>query len=248
MRWHYLLLILILCIPGAAQAGSPTSIPAYTATYEAHAFGNTLIAQSTLSHEGENLHMALEAHVSGFLRLLGRFEFDREAVFRPGADHLRLLSTRSSRITPRRERNAETRFDWSTGRAHGRYNGKAFDLDVPPDTVDFLSSVYLTMTRLRDNDFDSTLRVTVLERDRLRDYTLSLEGREQIDTELGRKDTLRVVRKSEDSDVELSGWFAPDLHYLPMRLDYEADGHVFRLELTKLEWHEPVIPLQETLP
>ncbi|TVP87824.1 MAG: DUF3108 domain-containing protein [Thioalkalivibrio sp.] len=247
MRWHYP--ILILCLAGTAQAGSPTAIPPYTATYEAHAYGNRLIAQSTLNHEGENLHMALDAHVSGFLRLLGRFEFDREAVFRPGDDHLRLLSTRSSRITPRRERSAETRFDWSTGRAHGRYNGTAFDVEVPSDTVDFLSSVYLTMTRLRDNDLDSSFGVTVLERDRLRDYTLALEGRERIDTELGRKDTLRVVRKSANSDVELSGWFAPDLHYLPLRLDYEADGHVFRLELTKLEWHEPmVIPPEDILP
>ena len=246
MRWHQL--ILILCLAGTAQAGAATTIPPYTATYEAHAFGNLLIAQSTLSHNGENLHMALDAHVSGFLRLLGRFEFDREAIFRPEGDHPRLLSTRSVRITPRRERRTETRFDWSEGRARGRHNGKAFEVQVPPDTLDFLSSVYVTMTGLRDGDFDSTLRLSVLERDRLREYTLVLEGQEQIDTELGQKDTLRVVRTSDDSDVELSGWFAPDLHYLPMRLDYEADGRVFRLELTKLEWHEPVIAPEKARP
>ena len=243
MRWHYL--ILALCLVGPVHATSPTAIPPYTATYEAQAFGNRLIAQSTLSHEGENLHMALDAHVSGFLRLLGRFEFSRVAVFRPEADGLRLLSTRSTQITPRRERRTETRFDWDADRARGQHNEKPFDVSVPPNTVDFLSSLYLTMSELRDGGFDPTMQFSILERDRLREYSVALQGGERISTVLGRMDTLRVARKSDDSDVELSGWFAPDLHFLPVRLDYEADGHVFRLELTQLEWHEPLVRPEE---
>jgi hypothetical protein len=239
MRWHHL--ILMLCLAGPAQAEPSTAIPPYTATYEAQALGNRLVAQSTLSHEGENLHMALEAHVSGFLRLLGRFEFNRDAVFRPEDDGLRLLSTRSTQITPRRERRTETWFDWETTRARGQHNRQPFDVAVPPQTLDFLSSVYLTMTELRDGGFDPTIRLSILERDRLCEYSLVLEGQERIATALGPMDTLRVVRKSDDTDVELAGWFAPGLHYLPVRLDYEADGHVFRLELTKLEWHEPLV-------
>jgi hypothetical protein len=246
MRWQYL--ILMLCLAGAAQADPSMAIPPYTATYEAHAYGNRLIAQSKLSHDGGNLHMALEAHVSGFLRLLGRFEFDRDAVFRPEADGLRLLNTRSTQITPRRERRTETRFDWDAERAIGQHNDKPFDVAVPPNTVDFLSSLYLTMTELRDGGFDPAIRLSILERDRLREYSLSLDGREHIDTALGRMETLRVVRKSDNSDVELSGWFAPDLHFLPVRLDYEADDQVFRLELTQLEWHEPLISPENTRP
>lgn len=240
MRWHYL--ILTLCLAGSAQAGTTGGVPPYTATYEAQAFGNRLIAQSTLSHEGENVHMALEAHLSGFLRLLGRFELNREAVFRPEDDGLRLLSTRSTQITPRRERRTETRFDWDASRAHGQHNERAFDVAVPPNTADFLSSLYLTMTHLRDGGFDPSIGLAILERDRLREYSLSLDGRERINTALGRMETVRVVRRSDDSDVELSGWFAPELHFLPVRLDYEADGQVFRLELTQIEWHEPVTP------
>jgi hypothetical protein len=33
-----------------------------------------------------------------------------------------------------------------------------------------------------------------------------------------------------------------------VRLDYEADGNVFELELTKLEWHQPVIDLEADRP
>jgi len=57
-----------------------------------------------------------------------------------------------------------------------------------------------------------------------------------------------VVRTDENSGVELAGWFVPELNYLPVRLDYEADGNVFELELTKLEWHQPVIDLEADRP
>lgn len=235
MRWQHLIVLPFLV--GAAQAGSLPTIPPYTATYEAQAYGNRLIVRSTLNPEGENLRMAMDAQVSGFLRLLGRFEFSRESVFQPAPDGLRVLQTRSRQVTPRRERNTETQFDWSTGRARGQDGDRTFDLEVPPGTLDFLSSLYQTMTELGDGAVDATESVTILERRRLREYTVAPEGRERIQTALGRMDAVKIVRKDNDRDVELAGWFAPDLHYLPVRLDYESDGDVFRLELTKLEWH-----------
>jgi hypothetical protein len=235
MRWTPL--ILLLCLAGAVQAAPAERVPAYTATYEASVFGNTLIAQSTLNHEGENIRMAMDAHVSGFLRLLGRFEFDREAVFRPNGADLQLLETRSSQVTPRRERSVETRFDWTTNQALGHINQQPFELEIPPDTLDFLSSLYLTMQALRDGKLGDALSVKVLERDRLREYTIETRGRQQIDTALGRMEAYHVVRRQDSSDVELAAWFVPELHYLPVRLDYEADGNQLELVLTGVEWH-----------
>jgi hypothetical protein len=246
MRWPRLILLLLLT--GAGQPALAASIPAYTATYQAHAFGNTLVAQSTLSHEGDNIRMAMDAHVSGFLRLLGRFEFNREAVFKPGDGNPNLVQTRSVQVTPRRERKVETRFDWTTNRAHGHVNQRTFDLEVPPGTLDFLSSLYLTMEQLQNGNLGHTINVTVLERDRLREYSLALQGEHSVDTVLGRLSALRVVRTDDNSGVELAGWFVPELNYLPVRLDYEADGNVFELELTKLEWHQPVIDLEADRP
>jgi hypothetical protein len=246
MRWPRLILLLLLA--GTAQTALAGSIPAYTATYEAQAFGNTLVAQSTLSREGDNVRMAMDAHVSGFLRILGRFEFTREAIFKSGDGNLSLVQTRSVQVTPRRERKVETRFDWTTNRAHGHINQKSFDLAVPPGTLDFLSSLYLTMEQLRSGNLGQTLTVTVLERNRLREYSLTLKGTQRIDTVLGRVEALHVVRTDDSSGVELAGWFVPALDYLPVRLDYEADGNVFELELTKLEWHHPVIDLDAGSP
>lgn len=234
MRWQHL--ILPLCLAASAQAETAAAVPPYTATYEAQAYGSRLIAQSTLSQEGEHLRMTMDAHVSGFLRLLGRFEFNRESVFRPEGHGPLVLRTRSVEVTPRRQRHTETQFDWSTGRVRGVDGQGTFDLEIPPGTLDFLSSLYRTMVELRDGTVEDTEDVTILERRRLREYTVAPAGRERIDTALGRLDTVKVVRRDNQRDIELAGWFAPALHYIPVRLDYESDGQIFRLELTDLEW------------
>ncbi|AHE99878.1 DUF3108 domain-containing protein [Thioalkalivibrio paradoxus] len=241
MHWLPLTLLMLAGIANApASASTPEPFPGYTATYEASVFGNTLTVQSTLSHEGENLRMAMDAHVSGYLRLLGRFEFNRETLFQVDGTEIRPLQSRSVQITPRRERRVETRFDWTSGRAQGRVGQDHFDLEVPEGTQDFLSSIYLTMDALRRGALENVMQVTILERTRLRSYRMGREGTERLDTALGRFDTVQITRRDADSDVALSSWFAKDLGYLPVRLDYEADGSIYQLNLTRLEWHDPL--------
>jgi hypothetical protein len=232
MRWT-ILISLLLCT-SAAWATPATVIPAYVATYEAHAYGNTLMVVNTLRHEPEGIRMTMDAHIVGFLRILGSFGFSRGSLFQFEDRDVRLLETRMSQRTPRREREAEAQLDWDTNRARGRVNDEAFDMEVPSGTQDFLSSLYLTMTRLMDGDFDQVLTVDLLERNRLRSYTMENRGQERLETQLGSLDTIRVARQNS-SDTEVSGWFAPDLGYLPVRLQYEADGRVFQFEITALE-------------
>jgi hypothetical protein len=232
MRWT-ILISLLLCT-SAAWATPATVIPAYVATYEAHAYGNTLMVVNTLRHEPEGIRMTMDAHIVGFLRILGSFGFSRGSLFQFEDRDVRLLETRMSQRTPRREREAEAQLDWVANRARGRVNDEAFDMEVPAGTQDFLSSLYLTMTRLMDGDFDQVLTVDLLERNRLRSYTMENRGQERLETQLGSLDTIRVARQNS-SDTEVSGWFAPDLGYLPVRLQYEADGRVFQFEITALE-------------
>jgi hypothetical protein len=209
-------------------------IPAYVATYEAHAYGNTLVVVNALRHEPEGIRMTMDASIVGFLRLLGSFGFSRGSLFQFEDRQVRLLETRMSQRTPRREREAEAQLDWDANRARGRVNDEPFDMEVPAGTQDFLSSLYLTMTRLMEGDFGEVLTVDLLERNRLRSYTMENRGEERLDTQLGTLDTIRVARQNS-SDIEVSGWFAPDLGYLPVRLQYEADGRVFQFEITALE-------------
>ncbi len=245
-----LLATLWLTGPAGAVTDPRTAppIPPYTASYEAHALGNTLNARMTLNHEDVQTRMAMDAHVSGFLRILGRFELTRESLLNSRNGALQLVHSRSQQITPRRERKVETRFDWDINRAIGTINGDPFTLDVPPYTLDFLGSLYRMMQTLEGGELRQPgdhLEVQTLERDRLREYQFEYGGRETMDSPIGRVETIRIDRRSQDSDVELSAWFARELRHIPVRFDYEADGRVFELNLTQLEWHDPIIDLTD---
>lgn len=243
-----LALVLFLAAPaGADEGASAPQIPAYTASYEAKAMGSTLRARVTLNHEDIQTRMAMDAHVSGFLRILGRFELNREALMNANSA-LKLIQSRSHEVTPRRERKVETRFDWEEALAIGHIDGERFEMEVPTGTLDFLGSLYFVMQRLESGalaDEGELQTIHTLERDRLREYRFEFAGPETIDSPMGRIETVRLVRRGGNRDVELSAWFAPELRHVPVRFDYEADGRVFELELTRLEWHEPIIELNQ---
>ncbi len=241
------ILLALLAAPAAADRDL-RPIPPYTASYEASAMGNTLKARITLNHEDVQTRMAMDAHVSGFLRVLGRFELSREALMTNPNGELQLVHSRSKQITPRRERKVETRFDWDDNRAIGTINGDRFDLEVPPQTLDFLGSLYLMMQQLESGALSQEgdrKTIQSLERDRLREYRFEVAGRETMDSPIGRVETVRIDRRTDDSDVALSAWFARELRHVPVRFDYEADGRVFELNLTQLEWHDPIIDLND---
>ncbi|WP_019625506.1 DUF3108 domain-containing protein [Thioalkalivibrio sp. ALJT] len=241
-------LLALVALPASAAENNTHSIPPYTASYEATALGNTLKARITLNHEDVQTRMAMDAHVSGFLRLLGRFELSREALMNRQNGELQLARSRSQQITPRRERKVETRLDRDRGLAIGTIDNEHFQLEVPDQTLDFLGSLYLIMQRLERSELtraDNRSTVQVLERDRLREYRFEYGERETMDSPIGRLETVRIDRRTDDSDVALSAWFAPELHHVPVRFDYEADGRVFELNLTQLEWHDPIIDLTD---
>jgi hypothetical protein len=234
MRWKHLVAAIALLLAAAPVLATP---PPYTAFYEAFAYGNTLKTRSTVNYEPGRVRMSLEARVVGFLRLLGRFEMSREAIVANGPEGLRLLESHHSQTQPRRNQEVHTRFDWESGRAEGVNNGKPFSVKVSEDTMDYLSVLLVIMQELRTEADVQRQSVEVIERDRVREYQLVREGTERLDTKLGRLETVKVTRRDDDRGIALSAWFAPELHYIPVRFDYEADGRVYVLNITELDWH-----------
>lgn len=234
MQWRHILTALVLMVAALPALATP---PPYTAFYEAFAYGNTLKTRSSVNYEPGRVRMSLDARVVGFLRLLGRFELSREAIVSNGPEGMRLLESHHSQVQPRRSREVHTRFDWETGTAEGVSNGESFSVEVGQDTMDYLSVLLMIMQELRTGNPQPRQTVEVIEKDRVREYRLVREGTERLDTELGRLDTVRVTRRDDERGIGLSAWFARDLHYIPVRFDYEADGRVYVLNITGLDWH-----------
>jgi len=225
----------VLALPTAAYSAP---IPAFTATYEAQALGNTLTAVIVLQPDGERWRMTLQARLSGWLRLIGRVEVQRESLMVVGTNgQLQPEFSTNHEITPRRERQSEIQFDWTNLRATGTVNSEPFTREISATTQDFLSSLLQTIVILRTGTTEPDYPLQILERNRLRNYVMRPAGRQRITTPLGRLEALGMIRADPSRGIELGGWFAPELNFLPIRLDYEAGSDVLQLNLKSVVWH-----------
>jgi len=125
------------------------------------------------------------------------------------------------------------RFDWERGSARIATPADAWTLAVRPTTLDKL--VY-TLVLMRDLGRGAErLAYDIADGGKLKRYVFRVEGRESIETGLGRLETLRL-RREHRSARETTLWSAPALGYLPVRIDHrERDGTRISLRLESLE-------------
>ena len=106
-----------------------------------------------------------------------------------------------------------------------RQHGGKHDRELPlvPRLLDKLLYQYVLT---RDLAADKpVLDYVVAEDGKIKTYQLRRAGKETLATPLGNLETIKVERRKEDSKRVTTLWFAPALHYLPVRLDHvEKDG------------------------
>lgn len=239
--------------PAAASEQPDTTplIPAFVARYRAQAFGNELLATARLRYDGPRAHFSLDAEVQGFIRLLGRFAFERRSTARVGADRFWLEESQARQETPRRTRTSEARIIRETPpdgpsrtradvRITGRVDGRDFALVAPASVDDFLTSLLNAMRAAVTQTIAASTQVTLVERGQLRRYRLTVAGSETLSiAALGRVDTTRVDRFDADGARVFSAWLVPDRHGVPARFDYIDDGRSYQLELQSVTFSSP---------
>jgi hypothetical protein len=112
--------------------------------------------------------------------------------------------------------NADVSFDWQANHASGTYEGTAVDLALKPGVQDDLSVQIALMVALVQGHTPEN--ISVIDKNSIRDYSYSREGEESLDTRLGKIDTVIYASRHTGSPRTTRFWCAPDLGYLPMRV------------------------------
>lgn len=227
-------------LPETSESTQTVAHRGFIATYEAHALGSTLTATKTLSWSGDQGELRLKGRIQGLLRLIGRFEMERVSTFRVDDTNIQLLSTRAWQASPNRERSHQLQRVENEAVFVGDINGEAVRVEIDPseDIQDFLSVLHWSRVQLARKDGDlADVTVTILERDRLRSYSMHAFPQESIRTPLGVLDAIRLVREDRERETSLSAWLAPSMDYVPVRIDYDVDGRILSLKLTQIEWY-----------
>ncbi len=85
-------------------------------------------------------------------------------------------------------------------------------------------------THITDSEF------TIVDKQSLKQYLFKVIGNEEIETDIGKYNTVMVNRTRAGSSRSTTLWLAKELFYLPIKIQQKKDGNVkFEMEIKELE-------------
>ena len=140
----------------------------------------------------------------------------------------------NSRPAVKKERHTELKFRWQSTTVQARYNDEQATLNLSERVMDPLSLYLLVMRDLQRGH--QAAEYTLVNRTRLRTYTVQHHGPEILKTPMGNLKTLKISRQRSGSRRKTILWFAQDLGYLPAQITQTRKGKEhLRLVIRKLQ-------------
>lgn len=128
------------------------------------------------------------------------------------------------------ERTASLSFDWQSMTVTNDVAGSHWEMDIPPGTLDKLATQLDMMIALGQGKRDVTY--TVADGGTLKEYRYRVVGTETLDLPAGSFETFKVAKLRKDIEQQTLIWFAPALHYLPVRIwRRDGDDEAYQSEL-----------------
>ncbi len=232
------LLIAALCLltlPGLAIAYEPP--PEFTARYELSKCPLTLAEARLEFRRPAEGRYRYEMHTQavGVARFFYKGEIDEVSEGRITGDGFRPGRYRYQRTGDDRARTAELRFDWEAMEVVSDIADRPWRLAITPGTIDRVTTPLQLMYDLTVGGVGDALTYRIADGGEVKTYTVHFEGEEFVETPAGRFRTVKVVRRDEDGEREFRLWAAPELDYLPVRIEqWEEDDGTFTLNLSEL--------------
>lgn len=113
-------------------------------------------------------------------------------------------------------------FDWDNGVANTQHEGVARQLEISRGTFDRLSADIVAIRRLRAGKQPGKFRI--IDDDSIQIYEFEFLGEETVEVPAGKFPTVRYRRQREGSRRSVVVWFAPELAFLPVRVEHQKDG------------------------
>lgn len=218
-----------LLLPLHVPAGE-TVLQPYTAVYTAeHGSLHAANTVFTLRRTGAGEYVfSSRAETAGIVSWFRDDVITERSRFMIHEGAIRPLEFEYRHAGGKRNRNQNLRFDWQAGVVHSDYRGEQAKLALKPGMLDhLLLQLALRRDLVRDRLPE---RYVVVDRNLVKRYKVELTGQARIDTGAGSFDTVIVQR--EDDGKTVLFWCAPELGYLPVRMEQrEPDKSTITLEL-----------------
>jgi hypothetical protein len=119
-------------------------------------------------------------------------------------------------------RDVSLKFDWEKQRVAGIAEDKPVDEPLAPGVQDSLSVQIALMCALAAGETPKSFQL--IDKDEVKEYQYTHEGRATLDTPLGKLDTVVYTSQRAGNSRLTRLWIAPSLGYLPVRAEQIRKG------------------------
>jgi len=204
-----------------------------------------------IQRKGALWNYSLNTKPRGLFRLTGKGRINESSTFsvKESEDALALQpQTYLFRQDEERRRAVDASFDWQKNTIYHVHRGNKVTDSFTEPTLDRLTVTLLIMNSLRDG-FDR-FELPIFDSGRIKTVEFVTGESVELETKLGKMSAIPVVnRNATGGSRETTTWFAPELNYLPVKIEHRKRGDlVARLSLVKMTSAASDIEMGETMP
>lgn len=170
---------------------------------------------------------------TGFAAVFGERQVVERSEWKRVGDDIKPASYHYER-SGRPDKSTAIAFDWNDGIVQSTRRGRTSRMSVPVDTLDKLGYMLVLMEDLKAGK--RSVRYHIADgKNRMKVYKLKVVGEERMTTALGTVGVLKIVRERKDDDRETTIWVAPELDFMPVRIEHrERDDESVTISIRSL--------------
>lgn len=227
LKTHYLYGLVIVGL-STLSSTAIAELKSYQASYAVVKSGLTLgTMTSRVAINGANYSFSRQTQANGLASLLSGDKIDEQAQGTLKGQRLQPSSYSYHHKNKRKDRSDQFKFSTPTS-VTGQKNGESYSLKVPADTLDPGS---MELQLVNDLSTNRPLNYHITEKGELRNYTLNKLGNETISVPAGQFNTIKVQVARNNSERQTTFWLAPELNYMPVKMQHREDGDTVETQL-----------------
>ena len=211
------------------QIGNLNAVPA---DYEAVYSVKLLQADGTLRAKLENNNgiytYTLKTEPTGFWKLIANGSINESSEFEIIDGEIRSINYRLNDTIRRNPRESVVDFDWSKKTIQGFYKDRVIDFNLEKRTLTrILLQIEIMHQKQRNNLKDSYL---IIDKDEIKEIDItSTNSGKKISVPFGSYEVAEVSHRSKNSNRINTFWLAPDLDFIPVKLE-QTEGNKVNFE------------------
>ncbi|MGK0297888.1 MAG: hypothetical protein ACI9XC_001505 [Gammaproteobacteria bacterium] len=190
----------------------------------------------TLSNTEDGQILYSETNTTGIVSLFRKDKIIEKSIWKNINGKLEPEFYEYDRSGTKKPRNVTVKFDWVKNQITNSINGSSWKMPAEEGVIDKLLYQYFIMLDLQQGK--SNLQYQIADGGKEKTYIFEIIGEEIIDTPMGKLRTIKLIRRRKDSDRTSIFWSAPDMNFLPVKLEITDEGEKTTVVINSLKGHK----------